>query len=346
MSHMSIEDLKTMVCRNVRYMIDNPHLHTAYERLRVVFTGGDGFYFDRSDDFYVKNALGRIRVIEDNLQYGDMTSFFETREMGLHSLPWFIVLSPKTSQQPVRLAVMWDHSIADGVTAHIIFNTIVQQPIPVYPCVRPLSSVELVIASLKCIPYMRNMALPSLLEAPRTTNARYKRYKSNSLEFATVKYVSKHSGVSIPSYVLGKYITALFKILPDYVSYLKIVVPYTATPTEGTFNTLEIIPIVVYRNKSSPSDIQVLLQDCFYFSYILRNFFENENIPGYVKSVVVAGKPDVIFSVMMQETLQPQNTFTRIRIPDISVVFYGCYADGNIETTCSSPSYNISNIVL
>ena len=340
---MPVLEFREMVYRNLHHMINNPHAHPAYKQLRIVFEKDTSYSYDMSEDFYEKHAVNRVVIIEDNEKYGDVTSFFKTREMGMHSLPWFCVLSATTA----KLTMIWDHSAYSGVDSHVVTNAVMGRPLPIYPVVQPLSPIELMMASVKCIPYIGDMTLPSLLDTSfKFTRDIDTRYASNRLEFTTVKPMAKQLGVPVPAYVASRYITALFKVLPAHVSYLKVAMPYVVPPSEGTFNSFEAIPIVVHRNKSSPAEIRDLLKNCFYFSHIMRQFTINETIPSWAKTHItdiVGYKPDLIFSAMIHDG---HYSNIRIRTPQMTPPFYACYADNNIETSCSSSAYDISKITL
>jgi hypothetical protein len=335
---MPVLEFREMVYRNLHHMINNPHANPAYKQLRIVFEKDASYSFDMSEDFYEMHCVDRIFVMDDNETYGDMTPFFKTKDMGMHTLPWVIVLSDISAKQ----TIVWDHTVFDGIVGHIICNTLTDRPIPSYPIPRP-STIELVGAATSCIPYTGNISLPSLLDKSRTNDTTY---ASNKFEFTKVKSSTKKLGVSIASYAASTYITALFKILPTNVSYLKVAVSYNRPPVEGILNAFGAIPIVVYRNKSSPVDINTLVKDCFYFSYVMEQFICGEKIPLWMKTIVtdmVGYKPDVIFSSMLHDGY---DTATRVRSPTTSTVFYACYIDNNIETSCSSSAYDISKIVL
>lgn len=336
--NISVGDFVAMVKKNLRYMIENSHIHPAYKQLRLMYEKDASYSFDMSEDFYETQCVDRIFVIEDNKTYGDMTAFYETKNMGLHALPWMIVLSDISAKG----TIVWDHTVIDGIAAHVICNTLMGRPIPSYPVMRP-STIELMIASMKCIPYAGNITLPSLLDKFRTNDTIY---TSNKLEFMKVKSSAKKLGVSIASYATSIYISALFDFLPIQVWYLKVAVPYNTPHIEGTFNSFGAIPIVVYRNKSSPVCINTLVKDCFYFSYVMEQFICGEHIPPWMKTIVsamVGYKPDVIFSSMKHDNYMID---TRVRSPTTGTVFYANYYDNNIETSCPCSSYDISKIAL
>ena len=340
---MPVQEFREMVCRNLKHMVNNPHEHPAYKQFRIVFEKDASYSYDMSVDFYEKHFVNRVVIMEDNEEYGDVTSFFKTREIGMHSLPMFFVLSATTP----KLTAVWDHSIMDGVCVHSITRALMGYPIISYPIMQPLSPIELMVSSMKCIPYIGDMTLPSLLDkSSKFTRDTDTRYASNHLAFTDVKPAAKQLGVPVPAYVASLYITALFKILPDHISYLKVATPYLVPPVEGTFNSFEAIPIVVRRNKSSPTDIRDLLKNCFYFSHIIRQFTIDETIPSWAKTHItemLGYTPDLIFSSMMHDELRMN---VHVRTPTMTPFFYTCYADSNIETSCSSPAYDISKITL
>lgn len=187
------------------------------------------------------------------------------------------------------------------------------------------------------------MSLPSLLD----TSTRYKRdidtqYASNRFEFLEAKSAAKKSGVPVAAYVASVYITALFDILPNDVSYLKVGVPYVTPSIEGTFNSFGAVPIVVHRNDSSPSQISTLLRDCFYFSYVIEQFIRGKAIPLWIKNVItdLSFKPDVIFSSMLHDGYDMNSS---IHSPSTATVFYANYCDNVISTSCPY-AYDISKI--
>lgn len=135
---MPVEDFRNMVHRNLRHMINNPRANPSYKSLRVVYEKDASYSYDMSDDFYEKHCVGRIFTIEDDETYGGMTPFFVTKDMGMHSLPWLIVLSNTAA----KFTIIWEHAVIDGVSGHIVCNTLIDRPMPSYP-VTQLSPVSI-----------------------------------------------------------------------------------------------------------------------------------------------------------------------------------------------------------
>ena len=134
-----------------------------------------------------------------------------------------------------------------------------------------------------------------------------------------------------------------FRSLPETIKYLKVYISvYIDNPNR--FNNYSILPLVVYRNKSTPVDINQLFTENRSHVFGFHELFKTNLLTNMKSNLTNRFDPDVIFSSMRNNDEIGDAKLKRILIHNFSskAKIYGCgiqcgkdnfYIQSSIKTT-------------
>jgi hypothetical protein len=263
--------------RNAIYMLENKANHPMLKRYIIRRIGENKFIYDKTitvDDVFETTEETDIHKI--------FKSFDRTKNM------YRIFASTKIK----TICIVWSHAVMDGVTGSVGAYTLFGKAIvDIEPIQQPPFILQKYYAAetfIKLRDFLRDSHL--------TTDMEWPRFHTTTMKLTDIKTIAKKNQISFPATACALYVTQLFNGLPQSVKYLKVFVS-VYIKNENRFNNYSVIPIIVYRDNSSPVEVNRLLSENKTMLFGFHELFRT-NLLTNLKSRVDYLKPDVIFTSM------------------------------------------------
>ena len=301
-------DVAISICRkNVKHILKTKFNDPSISSLFIRRIGQNSFIYDKHT---------KLNEIFETTDKTDIHEIFELFDRNKYLFRFFASTKSKV------VCAVWSHAIMDGITNQRIARAIVGIPetVDIVPIEHPpfLIKQYCVLETIGRLAqtYLWDSQLPKDLETPV--------FKETVFSIQKIKDISKQNGVSFPATVSAMYLQKIFKELPKNVTKLKVFIPvYIKNPNR--FNNYSVLPIIVLRNKCTPTDINNSMKEN---KNLIFGFYElfRTNLLTNMKSNVNWLKPDVIFSSIKNDDSVGPLQINRISIYNYSSAakIYAC----------------------
>ena len=248
--------------------------------MRVKRIGDNEFIYDSNPD---------IDHYFETTNETDLVKIFDTFDRTNHLIKFIFSLQSKV------VVGVFNHAIFDGISIMHITNKLFGRPyFPLKP-IKPPDFFTKKLCLAKTILDLPNIGVSSQLSEYKQLE--FPAFIKTQLSLKTIKQIKNEESVTFASVTTSKFLDNCFKSLPDTIDRLKTFVSvYIDNPNR--FNNYSLIPIVVYRNKCSPKDINDLFIENQFHIFGFHGLFRT-NLLTYLKSNMTNRfDPDVIFASM------------------------------------------------
>lgn len=337
MPEYSPEEFHMLVRANLRKNVTRDHGGVFY----VAYGPNNTYTYQETIDFE------SFIYMSDETDQDKM--YFDSFDAGYHAMPWHVVLSRKSP----ALVVAWDHSVLDGVSAHIGMCLISGIPIPEYKKIRT-NMLERAVSVTRLVPELPRLCIPSHVSHERNPSNRATKYLTYPIDIPDIKQRSKQAGVPFAVQALSDYIGKLFENLPESITRLKTAVTCLLEDDRDVFNTFSAVIIQIDRHDTSVDTINRSLTACFGTALVMNDMYQGIDLAkqligcdvsvGTVKHLTngLNVNVDVIFTSMLsseRSNIVVHNTCSK-------VPFYVCMVDGHVTTSSNSSVYDISKFTM